>query len=347
MGKRGRGLLLLYFLLVVLLCGSTGALGAPTGGEQGGAQEGAALTWVDEVKKLDQAPEGYQEDLDNQVVTIFDAQGLAWFAYQVNESGRTFAGITVELADDIDLAGKQWVPVGNSRFYPRAGSSLTSARFSGVFEGNGHRISGMTIHGYQDPYGELAGLFGHTVDAVIQNVTLEDAAIVLDLQDRPTSETGSRIRTAGLLASWIVSTEIENVTVSGSLSVTVAERFVFSGFGGMVGLADCVMDQKDSVPIPQEGSAIRNCQASQVAITYTGSSGDLFSTPVGFGGLVGAQGVLYGADIFFGPGGGTTNTSLPTTIEGCQVNQLAVTRQASDGSVHEGIGGLIACTDCP
>ena len=87
--------MLLCCLLAVLLCGSAGALGAPAGGDQNGAQEGAALTWADEVKGLDQAPEGYQEDLDNNVVSIFDAQGLAWFAYQVNEGGRTLSLIHI------------------------------------------------------------------------------------------------------------------------------------------------------------------------------------------------------------------------------------------------------------
>ena len=45
---------------------------------------------------------------------ISNANELVYFAKSVNVDGETYAGKTVKLTADIDLAGKNWIPVGGS-----------------------------------------------------------------------------------------------------------------------------------------------------------------------------------------------------------------------------------------
>ena len=65
------------------------------------------------------------------------------------------------MQNDIDLSGKTWQPIGSSR-----------NPFSGVFDGNGFTISGLTCS-LQERFGYHA-LFGVTENAVIKNLTVRD-----------------------------------------------------------------------------------------------------------------------------------------------------------------------------
>lgn len=75
-------------------------------------------TWAEAVTEQ---PAGYTEDGDGNVA-ISTAEGLAWLAKQVN--GGDFSGATVTLTDDIDLSGREWIPIGTSEHW-----------FSGIFDG--------------------------------------------------------------------------------------------------------------------------------------------------------------------------------------------------------------------
>ena len=61
------------------------------------------------------------------------------------------------LANDITMSG-EWSPIGNSE-----------NPFTGIFDGNGHTINGLTAAP------EANGFFGVAKDAVIRNVILENA----------------------------------------------------------------------------------------------------------------------------------------------------------------------------
>ena len=66
-------------------------------------------------------------------LTILDADGLRSFRDEVN-AGNDFAGKTIILAADIDLAGEDWVPIGTDE-----------TPFAGKFNGGNHTISGLRI----------------------------------------------------------------------------------------------------------------------------------------------------------------------------------------------------------
>ena len=102
---------------------------------------------------------------------ISNANELVYFAKSVNVDGETYAGKTVKLTADIDLAGKNWIPVGGSGSV----ASYPNKTFSGTFDGDGKTISNMKVN----VTGEFAsaGLFGTANRATIKNVKISEADI--------------------------------------------------------------------------------------------------------------------------------------------------------------------------
>ena len=133
------------------------------------------------------------------------------------------AGQSVKLAADIDLAGVAWTPI---------------ASYSGVFDGNGHTISNLTVSGSDD-----VGMFASLAGATVKNLTLENVNI---------SATGLRSGAlAGTTVKNTVNNVIENVTVN-SGTITSSNYYA----GGLLG-ADQAID-----------TVIRNC-VNNVDVTST------------------------------------------------------------------------------
>ena len=75
--------------------------------------------------------------------TLTTAEQLAGLAKLVNE-GIAFEGITVKLDTDITLDGHGWTPIGDSGRVDPEESIETIHLFKGVFDGQGHRIIGLS-----------------------------------------------------------------------------------------------------------------------------------------------------------------------------------------------------------
>ncbi len=121
------------------------------------------------------APEGYIEKENS--VTIYTAEGLAWFAKQVN-SGNNYSGKYVSLASDINLDGKTWVPIGNGTRDSSVTEENQKYYFSGTFDGESHEVSNLNVSltgDASDNHG--AGLFGAVKDATIKNVNIASGNI--------------------------------------------------------------------------------------------------------------------------------------------------------------------------
>ena len=99
---------------------------------------------------------------------IFAPEGLQWLANEVNSNTETFAGKTVVLTADIDMADKAFTPIGTLVSYP-------SKTFAGTFDGQNHTIYNLTTADYTPNYA-VAGLFGSTT-GTIKNVTLKNVNI--------------------------------------------------------------------------------------------------------------------------------------------------------------------------
>ena len=69
-------------------------------------------------------------------LSIGNAQELADFAAAV-DGGETYAGKTVVLTADISLPEGNWNPIGDE--------AAAVNIFAGTFDGQGHKISGLTI----------------------------------------------------------------------------------------------------------------------------------------------------------------------------------------------------------
>ena len=78
---------------------------------------------------------------------IETAAQLAYFAKTVNE-GEAYLHKYIVLTADIDLANKEWTPIGNY-----------SNPFKGNFNGDNHTVTGMQISGELD----RVGLFGECI----------------------------------------------------------------------------------------------------------------------------------------------------------------------------------------
>lgn len=89
---------------------------------------------------------------------IADASQLRWFAAQVNDNGKS--AICAQLTADIDLASKEWTPIGKS----------TSYAYKGTFDGNDHEIKNLYVTGETSNYYGLFGVLG--AGGTIRNLTV-------------------------------------------------------------------------------------------------------------------------------------------------------------------------------
>lgn len=103
---------------------------------------------------------------------ISNADELVYFAKSVNVDGETYEGKTVKLTADIDLAGKLWIPVGQTQV----------SSFQGTFDGQGYTIKNMTVNYTGTNSNYACGLFGwielhNGAPIVIQNVNFDNANV--------------------------------------------------------------------------------------------------------------------------------------------------------------------------
>lgn len=116
-------------------------------------------------KKTETDTSWYDESKEK--FTLSDAADLFGFAKLVNE-GNKFSGKTVELAADIDLTGYVWTPIGSGN------------HFAGTFNGNNHKVTGMSVFAAGIGY---AGLFGYVSGGTVQNVHVVGKVTAMNVSD--------------------------------------------------------------------------------------------------------------------------------------------------------------------
>ena len=115
------------------------------------------------------------------VIKITTAAEFAAFAKAVND-GNNFAGYTIKLEKDIDLANIEWTPIGYG-FSNFSEVTQTGASFRGIFDGQNHFVLNLKVTEFIGG-GKLegtttgVGLFGHIVAAEIKNVKVAYAQVV-------------------------------------------------------------------------------------------------------------------------------------------------------------------------
>ena len=232
---------------------------------------------------------------------ITNAKGLAWVSENVNTmefygsgSANIFDNKTVYLANDIDLGGAEWRPIGDYAF------SRTS--FNGVFDGQGYTVSNFKVTEpvrWTEKVTEASyGFFGN-VKGTIKNLTIKNATV---------NPEGGRY-SAALVGRLHDGGCIENCHVENS-SVTILHWQV----GGLVGqnnngnISNCSVVGSTITGKAAVGAivgmdmkagehTIENCRVANTALVQNESFGASYDASYGLAvGLVNASGIVLNID---------------------------------------------------
>lgn len=180
------------------------------------------------------------------VYTIQNAAQLAWVSKAVSE-GTSFAGARIKLVADIDLAGYNWIPIGN----------IVNS-FSGSFDGQNHTIYNLkTDTSLHQEFG--FGLFGYVCyeqpeeNVYIRNINIKDAEL-------------SHGNEQGILAGVINCYAGVNFTLSNCHTTGIISG---GTLGGVVGRLACGRVGNDVT--------VKNC-TSRADITTSGFGGGVIGS---------------------------------------------------------------------
>jgi len=230
---------------------------------------------------------------------------LAPFAATATNLSDNFAGKTVKLISDINLANINWTPIGSVTF-DRAGDGayVVNSAFKGVFDGQGHTIYNLKI---DSPKANGVGLFGAAVGATIKNVNVKNVNITAD---------GTAAAIVGYTLSYSETSVIDNCHVSGNINI-VADWAYVGGIAayGHANISDCTVIADGIGVMTAEnrnavggimgwnyGSSITGCQVKNMNIT-------------GWANVAGVVGYV--------PAG--------HTISDCDVENVVLTKTRADG----------------
>lgn len=138
--------------------------------------------------------------------TVTNAAGLVKWGTEVRGGTRD---IDCTLANDIDMAGVDWTPIG-------AISGSDGNSYQGTFDGNGHSISNLTV---TSTTGDCGGLFGAIELGCVKNLTMSNAKIT------------AGNNTGGITGMLGADSQITGCTVTGS-TITATTNDA----GGIVGI---------------------------------------------------------------------------------------------------------------
>ena len=277
-------------------------------------------SWADAVQSQ---PNSSVEN--GKTITISSAAGLAWFAKQINtwesqpvDSRVSFAGYTIDITDDIDLSGYLWVPIDTDTVianpsHPnyttdRAKDYGNKLLDGAVINGNGHTISGMTVHntirgplaGHESEHGGgqscyyYAGFIGRSSGTLtIQNLTFEDA--VVDGKNEPSISSQGSSSLAVVLGYNGGTLTCENVNVTESSVTGYTKLGAFTGQDpGTLNLRNCSVTNSTFVleefyvgedyGVPMFAAAVSGYK-TQTYPVFNGVrvSGNSFDVPSGMG----------------------------------------------------------------
>lgn len=190
---------------------------------------------------------------------IRTAADLVAFANEVNDEGNSYSGKTVVLLNDIDLAGIDWTPIGQT-------GDVTKAQFLGTFDGNGKTISGLKVTSDNSSTTNGYGLFGW-LQGTVKNLTVSGANITAS-------------HNVGVIAGYVEYGTISNCTVSGATITAnhVDDALCGDKVGGVAGyLAN------------QNGSKIENCKVVNTTITAGRDAGQVVGCAASAAGVTGCE----------------------------------------------------------
>lgn len=235
-----------------------------------------------------------------------EADGWVWVGTAeeldyINRNQANYLDRNIRLTGDIDMTGYDWVPIADE-----------ATVFSGIFDGRGHRIEGLTIDGGALQY---VGFFGR-VSGTIRNLGLSAQV-----------NGGSY---AGGLVGHLIGGSIINSYSEGTVTGGNTGYGGLSAAGGLAGAAngDSTILRSSSSAAVKSGDASNQFAGGLVASQGTGSINDSYATGT----------VAYtGGDHYF-YGGGLAGHLIYGTI----ANSYSSTAIMQSGSIsYSTIGGFI------
>lgn len=151
------------------------------------------------------------------VYQIANAEDLYYFADLVN-NGNT--GVHAELTADIDMAGRYWIPIG-----------FGGVRFSGSFDGRGHKIRDFFMEAVAD--GDW-GLFGYVENATVQDFSIEGSVIVNRTEDE------DKEFHLGVIGHSYAGPDqkVYVLDITSDVNISVQDHFLVNSVAGVVGAVD-------------------------------------------------------------------------------------------------------------
>lgn len=251
----------------------------------------------------------YSYDVANNTLSVSTAAGLAWMAKQVNSG--SLRGTAVTLADDINLSGKLWTPAKD---------------FTGTFDGQGHKITGLTINNESfETEGKFTylGLFqnikgNETARSFVKNVTFENVSVYAPMFATTSEE--KRWPSFGTVAGYSDYTDYENITVTGDLTLCAD--------GDAAGIV------YDSAYDYSRGNSIKNCKVENATVSasedFYGITYNAYNAPVIENCAV--SGSFFAGDDFAGI---AYEAKGGVTIRGCSVSGDLYADSTSYGICYE------------
>ena len=268
---------------------------------------------------------------------------LIFYAEQLNQM-RNFLGkdsVYFKLMSDIDLTSFQednypnqgWLPIGTN-----------SSPFKGIFEGNNHKITGLSINRTSNDY---TGFWGYTNNALISNVSIFGSSVK-----------GNNY--CGTIIGYSQNTKVTNVSASFD-NVDGAKCIAgFCGIARNCSFTNCstnvnsTITTTDSIAGGMLGSAfsstLKKCTVEAIVKASKGSVGGVvgYSENVNFDDIS-CQGAVSSDNNDVNVGGlvGTNNSTDGTTIKSCNI-KVKVTSKGNAGGLFAFVSGCgaKAISDC-
>lgn len=174
------------------------------------------------------------------VLEIGTYDQLVNFRNKVN-AGASYSGMTVKLTADIDISERAWTPIGAAY---RDKIDANAKVFQGTFDGQGHKITGLTNTGFKissvysgrndttpHEYKEYVfGLFGSVYNATIQNIVMANVNIDLGCDEKE-KVVGDSV---GAIVGYAAGDETTGVTID-SCEVLSGSIVGYDAVAGIVG----------------------------------------------------------------------------------------------------------------
>ena len=162
----------------------------------------ANVTWLGDLLLLDNwTDEGnFATSFSNQsgnTITIMNEAEFARLAYMVNQQHESYATYTFKLNRDLLMSQHNWLPIGDK---------FNEIYFEGIFDGQGHTISGVLVDRSESNYNGLFGLVGDEYRSTIKNLRMTFSSIK-----------GKQY--TGAIVGYLNNGRVENCVIDTSVSV--------------------------------------------------------------------------------------------------------------------------------